>query len=500
MKSIILNLDELEKYKGSVLAYGHFSTIHAGHIRFLRYAKQKGKSLVVAIVDDIKEYGVNKYQFTQKERVEALSLISVADAIIPLKGNQIKSVAEILKPSVFILGKEFDNNPDPLIKSTINFLDKLKIPVEFHAGDIHYATTDLLSFTEREIYKRRKSEFHLACKRQGINTENLINSIKKWQSTKITVIGDTIIDQFAACEALGMSAEAPVLVVREMEYKNFLGGAAVVASHIKSLGGDCDLISIVGEDENKDIVENGLLNLGIGNFLVYDDSRPTTFKKRYIVENQKVFRVSRLEDKDVKSRIENELIKKIRISCANSDGIVISDFVYGVITDKILSEVKKISKEKNIPLFGDIQCSSQIGSITKFKQFSLLTPNEREARIALRDKESGLEKLSQKLISTTNCSKLIMKLGAEGFIAYDKLDSIRGISQPFPALSVNPLDVSGAGDSILAVMSLGLSSKESMMLTSALAACVASIAVETMGNKSIKSIQLKEKLDEICDL
>ena len=93
-----------------------------------------------------------------------------------------------------------------------------------------------------------------------------------------------------------------------------------------------------------------------------------------------------------------------------------------------------------------------------------------------------------------------MKLGAEGFIAYDKLDSLREISQPFPALSVNPLDVSGAGDSILAVMSLGLSSEEPMMLTSALAACVASIAVETMGNKSITSIQLKEKLDEIFDL
>ena len=116
----------------------------------------------------------------------------------------------------------------------------------------------------------------------------------------------------------------------------------------------------------------------------------------------------------------------------------------------------------------------------------------KEARIALRDKDSGLEKLSQKLIEITNCQKLIMKLGAEGFIAYDNLDSSRVVSQPFPALSVNPLDVSGAGDSMLAVMSLGLSSKEEFMNIAALASCISSIAVETMGNVPISANKLKE--------
>lgn len=497
MKSQIIGFENLKKYNGCVLAYGHFSTIHPGHIRFLRYAKQKGQSLVVAVVDDLQEYGLNKYQFTQKERVEALSLISMADAIYPLKGNQLKKVAEVIKPSVFLLGKEFEINPDPIVQRTINFLDGIKIPVEYYAGDIHYATTDLLTFSEREIYEKRKSEFQTSCRRQNIEFKDLMNSIEKWKSTKLTVIGDTIVDQFAACEALGMSAEAPVVVVREIEHKNFLGGAAVVASHIKKLGGKCDLISLVGEDENREIVEKELLDLGIGNFVVYDASRPTTFKKRYVVENQKLFRVSRLKDKDVDAKKESELIDKLRYSCADSDGIVVSDFVYGVITERILKELKIIANEKNIPLFGDIQCSSQIGSVTKFRGFSLLTPNEREARIALRDKDSGLEKLSQKLIEITNCQKLIMKLGAEGFIAYDNLDSSRVVSQPFPALSVNPLDVSGAGDSMLAVMSLGLSSKEEFMNIAALASCISSVAVETMGNTPISANKLKEKLQEM---
>ena len=85
-------------------------------------------------------------------------------------------------------------------------------------------------------------------------------------------------------------------------------------------------------------------------------------------------------------------------------------------------------------IFGDVQCSSQVGLITRFKNCTLLCPNEKEARIAMQDKDSGLEKLSQSLIKITKTERLIMKLGAEGFIAYD--NSVEKIkTQSFPALS-----------------------------------------------------------------
>ena len=144
-------------------------------------------------------------------------------------------------------------------------------------------------------------------------------------------------------------------------------------------------------------------------------------------------------------------------------------------------------------IFGDLQCSSQIGDVTNFKNFSLLCPNEKETRIALKDTESGLEKLSQKLIEITKTKNLIMKLGAEGFIAYESTNNnIK--THSFPALSVNPVDVAGAGDSLLAVMATGLSSNQSMLLSSALACCMASIAVETMGNEPISREKLISKI------
>ena len=123
-------------------------------------------------------------------------------------------------------------------------------------------------------------------------------------------------------------------------------------------------------------------------------------------------------------------------------------------------------------------------------------PNEKEARIALQDKDSGLENLSKKLLSITNTEMLIMKLGAEGFIAFDS-KSKEMTSQSFPALSANPVDVSGAGDSLLALMATALSSKRKLMHASALGCCMAAIAVENMGNKTIDAKQLKDFLKKL---
>ena len=93
-----------------------------------------------------------------------------------------------------------------------------------------------------------------------------------------------------------MSAEAPVVVVKELETKNFIGGAGIVAALIQALGAQCHFISVVGNDETSEIVEVELNKGKIKNTLIKDHSRPTTFKKRYLVENQKLFRVSRLEE------------------------------------------------------------------------------------------------------------------------------------------------------------------------------------------------------------
>jgi len=498
MSQQLIPLEQAASLQGCVLAYGHFTTIHPGHIRYLRHARNLGASLAVALVGDGPPDQPSPYAFRQAERAEALGLLGIADAIVLLQADELGEAIQTLRPSVVVLGTELKGATrlqEPLV-----LLKEQGGTVQFHAGEIAYATTDLLTNTESELRQQRRQQFAAACKRQGLSQRQLLDSMESWKRTRLIVLGDTIVDQFAACEAIGMSAEAPVVVVRELAKRNFIGAAAVVAAHIKALGASVDLVSVVGEDSTAGLVKKELKEQGIGNGLVKDPSRPTTFKKRYVVENQKLFRVSRLEQHNLDRAIEDEVISRLVRLAPKADGMVLSDFVYGVVTPRVLETVHELAKNHGLLLFGDVQCSSQIGSIAKFNGFELLCPNERELRLAMQDKDSGLESLSQQLITKTQCERLLVKLAAEGFIAYDRDGNGRLVSQPFPALSVNPLDVAGAGDSVLAVMATGLASRQAMMSTAALASCMAALAVETMGNTPVSATALKMSLQEVLTL
>jgi len=479
---------------GSSLAYGHFDTIHPGHIRYLRHAKTLGTQLVVAVQSD-KDYFNNPLEFSLEERCEALSLLGIIDFIIPLEQYNLFSVLKQINPKTLVLGDQARANDfSPLL---LDYTKENSISIEFHAGERTYASADLLLSTTFDLRRHRRQDFIQACNRQKISHSDLLNYSEQLSNARIAVIGDTIVDQFAACEAIGMSAEAPVIVVKELEKKNFIGAAAIVASHVRSFGATCDLISVVGDDSTAEFVSDYLLSSEIGNFLSVDPTRPTTFKKRYLVENQKLFRVSRLEDHSINSEIEEKVIDALNVIAPTIDGLIISDFVYGVITPQVLSHITSLRKQYGFQLFGDVQCSSQVGSILKFQNFTLLSPNEREARYALQNKDSGLEELSYCLMNSTSTNKLVMKLGSSGFICYEKKADGSVKSQPFPALSTNPVDVSGAGDSVLAVLATALSSNVPFMDAAALACCTASEAVETMGNLPVTTANLKKRINSL---
>ena len=140
-----------------------------------------------------------------------------------------------------------------------------------------------------------------------------------------------------------MSAEAPVVVVKELENKNFIGGAAVVAAHIVALGAQCDFISVVGADSTAEIVRRELSIQGIGDGLSTDHSRPTTFKKRTLWKT-KTFPCSRLEEHNLDTDIEDQIIGRLEKLAPNANGIVISDFVYGVVTPRVLEVAQQLAE------------------------------------------------------------------------------------------------------------------------------------------------------------
>jgi rfaE bifunctional protein kinase chain/domain len=481
---------------GFVLCYGHFNLTHPGHIRYLQYAKTLVGKLVVAIVSD-KELDEDSFgqHFSEEERAESITNLQIVDYVVILNELTLNELIDVMKPEVLVLGKEFEKKQPKKISLAIDAANK-KGKVVFHAGEIHYSNSNLLYENVSNIESSNRSKLSSICKDYDITLNTLQSRLNSFSGSKLVVIGDTIVDNYVACDALGMSAEAPVLVVKELENREFIGGAAIVASHVAALGAKCHYISVTGKDECSNMVFKSLVEQGITTNLIVDLSRPTTYKTRYMVDNQKLFRVSRIKDHKISKNIEQEIIDRLTILAPDIDGIMISDFVYGVITQNILDTISNLSSQFNIKLYGDLQCSSQVGDVSKFRGFDLITPTEKESRIALSDNESGIEWIANTLMDHTNSKNMLIKLGSDGFIAYGNTKSSLE-RQNFPALTVNPVDVTGAGDSLFAVMSVAISSGANLMEASIIGACMASLTVREVGNTPIEVNKLSSYIDTV---
>ena len=471
---------------GGTLVFGHFNVIHPGHRRFLEHAKSQGGPLVVAVQGEstLSPSERDRY-YPEQERADGVAALDLVDVVVPLGEHSLSAIVDRVHPSVLLLGDEHENLPDPSITAAIERQRAFGGEVQFHAGEPRQATSDFLQFSPEDLEQTRFQQFRASCGRRGIKRAKLSKIVSNIANCSVLVIGDTIVDRYVACDPIGMSAEAPVIVVKELDSRQYVGGSGIVASNIRALGARVHYVSVVGEDQSGAFAAEHLRSLDVESDLIQDSSRPTTYKTRYMVENQKLFRVSRLKDHDIDKSIEDRVVKAIQGVAHEVDAIVVSDFVYGVVTPRVLEVVSEVQKSTGIVTLADLQCSSQVGNVGKFSNMSVLCPTEREARVALGSRSEGVEWVAVNLMGATMSRNLVLKLGQDGFVSYES--SVDGfiVREHFPALSINPLDLTGAGDALLATLASGLAAGASFMESSALGAVVASIAVGTVGNQPV---------------
>ncbi|MZH03635.1 MAG: ADP-heptose synthase, partial [Nitrospinae bacterium] len=210
--------------------------------------------------------------------------------------------------------------------------------------------------------------------------------------------------------------------------------------------------------------------------LFEDDSRPTTLKQRFRAEGKTLLRVSHLRQHDINRQIIRSFAAEVKAALSKSDLVIFADFNYGCLPQTLVNEVSEECRQKNILMVADSQSSSQVGDVSRFKGMLLLTPTEREARLAVRDFNSGLVVLAEKLRKKASAKNIILTLGSEGLIAHaESTKSGAWHTDRLPALNSAPKDPSGAGDSLLAcssmAMAVGADIWESVYLGSIAAAC-----------------------------
>ena len=466
-----------------VFVSGDFNILHPGHLRLLKFAKESGDYLIVGVnSDNITHKGIS--EDIRLESIKATSYVDEAFIIDKPLNNYI----EELKPDIVVKGKEHKSNENP--EKVI--LDTYGGKLLFTSGEIGFSSLDLLEedFHQNLSFIKSPEQY---LKRHKINKPNLEKIINKFSNLNVLVIGDTIVDEYITCDPLGMSQEDPTIVVSPISSKKFIGGAAIVASHAKTLGANVSFVSVTGNDEGHTFVKEYLENLNINMKFYLDTTRPTTLKQRFRANSKTLLRVNHLKQHSVNNEIENNIIEYVKENANNIDLIIFSDFSYGLLTQTVINSIEEIAQQYNILTSADSQSSSQIGDISKFTNMTLVTPTEREIRLAINDFESGLVVLSEKLFKKTTNKYIFTTLGSEGIVIYNSTsDGL--LTDNIPALNLNAKDVSGAGDSLLTCASMALTVNSSIWEAAYLGSIAAAIQVSRTGNIPISKDELLNEI------
>ena len=175
------------------------------------------------------------------------------------------------------------------------------------------------------------------------------------------------------------------------------------------------------------------------------------------------------------------------------DLLIFSDFNYGILPQKLVERIIEVCQKNDIIMAADSQCSSQVGDISRFNDMMLLTPTEREARLAMHDFESGLVALTEKLRQKSKSRNIIVTLGSEGLLIHaDKGNEWE--TDQLPAFNKMPKDVAGAGDVFLVCTSIMMSKGKSIWEAAYIGALAAACQVGKVGNIPITLHELKKEL------
>ena len=470
--------------KRLVFVSGTFNIVHPGHLRLLRFAAECGDYLVVGVLDDRLSENA---QLSEEMRLEGIAAISWVKHAFVLHDLPAHLIVE-LKPAIVVKGKEHENWNNPELAVVKSYGGKLL----FGSGDMTFSSLELI---------RKESEFidHSSIiqpkefvDRHDIGIAGFASVLKKMQALKVCVIGDTIVDEYIQCDPLGMSQEDPTIVVTPLMTEKFIGAAAIVAAHASSLGArSVNFISVTGDDETGRFVAAKLDSYGVRARLLQDDSRPTTLKQRYRVGNKTLLRVSHLRQHKINKMLQKQVLAHVQEALAEADLLIFADFNYGTLPQDLVDQISKECRDRDIMIVADSQCSSQVGDVSRFKNATLITPTEREARIALGNYEDGLVVLAEALRKRTDAENVAITLGAEGLLIHAKItEKGEWLTDRLPALNTAPKDTAGAGDCLLVCAAMALAVKrpvwESLYLGSVAAAC----QVGRIGNTPLTGAEL----------
>lgn len=308
---------------------------------------------------------------------------------------------------------------------------------------------------------------------------------------KVVVLGDLVADQFLSGTISRVSREAPVFILRHDDTETRPGGAANAAANIASLGGAAEIVGILGTDANASLLRSSLGEAGVGLGGIVDAAEiKTTTKVRVLAgqhyaARQQVIRIDYENGAPVSDEIQSRLADRLQAAASEAAAIVVSDYGYGVVSAMLYEKVREIAKARSIPVVADSRFR-----LTEFVGATSATPNQDEVEHILgknfttRDCEALRERLGLDSLLVTRGNKGMLLI--ENGRAPREIDSVG---------STEPVDVTGAGDTVIAAYALGVAAGLSYFEAAEIANHAGGIVVMKKGTATATAAELADSIN-----
>lgn len=482
---------DLPRARKVILAAGTFDLVHVGHIRHLLYAKSKADILIVNLTCDAHITKGNTRPYVPQDlRAMNLAVLGMVDyVVIDDEAIPVKNIG-LIKPDFFCKGQEYGSLSQKNTLEEKELVESYGGQMLFTPGDIVYSSSHILNSAPPRLGLEK---LLTVMQGEGLSFSNLREALQNLKGIKAHVVGDTIVDSYTHTTMIGGMSKTPTISVRFDRKEDFIGGAAIVAKHLKAAGADVAFSTILGNDLLAATVIGDLEKSGIA-IKAHTDGRCTTNKNVIVANDYRLLKVDKVENRTVSEDALMRLYK--RVSQLETDVVIFSDFRHGIFNNQTIPGFLK-AIPGNVFRAADSQVASRWGNILEFEGFDLITPNEKEARFSLGDQDSVIRPLAAKLYSKANCKTMILKCGEAGTLTVRSNDvtDFRGTFALDSFCEGPAIDAVGAGDALLAYASLTLKSGAGAVAASILGGIAAGIECEMDGNIPVTTEKVLERIN-----
>jgi rfaE bifunctional protein kinase chain/domain len=315
--------------------------------------------------------------------------------------------------------------------------------------------------------------------------------ISRASGVNVLVIGDAMVDKFIVGRVTRISPEAPVPVVAFDHDMYRMGGAANVAGNVVALGGQATLVAVTGRDDAASTLVQACRETGIAPSFVGDGGRSTTMKVRVVTDrNQQVARIDYESDTEISGEIEDRILLEIAKHTSRCSAIIVSDYLKGCVTRRVMQAVVTASVERGTPVLVD----PKIPHLDYYRGATVVTPNHHEAEAATHRRvrsEDEARDAARVFQERAGCHNVLMTRGDQGIWLLS-----RELEGHLPAAAREVADVTGAGDTVIAALAVALAAGATTAEAARVANEAAGIVVAKFGPATASTTELIAALEK----